>query len=139
MTEIWTQWAFHEDQEHPNRSSDEKVMTFRSWRSHMTKLSHPGSLPYLPGRPFRPTQTPNALQRGPAVKLTQWAFHEDQEHPNPSSDEKVMTFRSWRSHMTKLSHPGSLPHLPGRPFPADSDTQCPSKGSGWKFDSMGFP
>ena len=69
----------------------------------------------------------------------QWAFHEVQEHPNRSSDEKVMTFRSWRSHMTKLSHPGSLPHLPGQPFPDDSNTQCPLKGSGWKFDSMGFP
>ena len=41
--------------------------------------------------------------------------------------------------MTKLSHPGSLPHLPGRLFPAGSDTQCPQKGYGWKVDSMGFP
>ena len=41
--------------------------------------------------------------------------------------------------MTKLSHPGSLPYLLGRPFPAVSDTHYPPKGSGWKFDSMGFP
>ena len=29
--------------------------------------------------------------------LTQWAFHRVKEHPNRSSDEGVMTFRSWRS------------------------------------------
>ena len=27
-----TQWAFHRVQEHPKRSSDEKVMAVRSWR-----------------------------------------------------------------------------------------------------------
>ena len=139
MNEILTQWAFHEVQEHPNRSSDERVMTFRSWRSHMTKLSHPSSYLTCPDVHLRPAQTPNALQRCPAGNSTQWAFHEVQEHPNRNLDEKVMTFRSWRSHMTKLSHPGSLPHLPGRPFSAGSDTQCPPKVSGWKFDSMGFP
>ena len=30
-----TQWDFHRVQEHPNRSSDEEVMTFRSWRSYV--------------------------------------------------------------------------------------------------------
>ena len=30
-----TQWAFHRVYEHPNRSSDEEVMTFRSWRSYV--------------------------------------------------------------------------------------------------------
>ena len=30
-----TQWAFHRVQEHLNRSSDEEVMTFRSWRSYV--------------------------------------------------------------------------------------------------------
>ena len=122
-----TQWAFHEVQEHPYRNSDEKVMTFRSWRSHMTKLSHPGSLPHLPGRTFAAGSDTHCLQSGPARNLTQWDFHEVHEHSNRSSDEKVMTFRSWRSHMTKLSHPGSPPHLPGRPFPAGSDTHCPLK------------
>ena len=33
IDEFLTQWAFHRVQEHPNRSSDEGVMTFRSWRS----------------------------------------------------------------------------------------------------------
>ena len=32
---FFTQWAFHRVQEHPNRSSDEGDMTFRSWRSHV--------------------------------------------------------------------------------------------------------
>ena len=40
--------------------------------------------------------------------------------------------------MTKLSHPGSLPYLPGWPFPAGSDIHCPPKWSDWKVDSMGF-
>ena len=30
-----TQWGFHRVQEHPKRSSDEGVMTFRSWRSYV--------------------------------------------------------------------------------------------------------
>ena len=50
-----------------------------------------------------------------------------------------MTFRSWKSHMTKLSHPGSLPYLPERPFPAGSNTHCPLKTSRLNLDSMGFP
>ena len=41
--------------------------------------------------------------------------------------------------MTKQSYPDSLPHLPGWPFPAGSDIHYPPKGSGWKFDTMGFP
>ena len=33
IDEFLTQWDFHRVQEHLNRSSDERVMTFRSWRS----------------------------------------------------------------------------------------------------------
>ena len=32
-----TQWAFHREQEHSNRSSDVEVKTFRSWRSYTVK------------------------------------------------------------------------------------------------------
>ena len=32
-----TQWDFHRVQEHLDRSSDEGVMTFRSWRSYIVK------------------------------------------------------------------------------------------------------
>ena len=35
MDGFLTQWAFHRVQEHPNRSSNEEVMTFRSWRSYV--------------------------------------------------------------------------------------------------------
>ena len=38
IDEFLTQWAFHRVQEHPNRSSDEGVMTFRSWRSCVVNL-----------------------------------------------------------------------------------------------------
>ena len=31
--------------------------------------------------------------------LTQWDLHRVQEHPKQSSDEGVMTFRSWRSYV----------------------------------------
>ena len=34
-----TQWDFHRVQEHPNRSSYEGVMTFRSWRSYVVTPS----------------------------------------------------------------------------------------------------
>ena len=35
MDGFLTKWALHRVQEHQNRCSDEKVMTFRSWRSHV--------------------------------------------------------------------------------------------------------
>ena len=35
MDGLLTQWDFHRVQEHPNRSSEEEVMTFRSWRSYV--------------------------------------------------------------------------------------------------------
>ena len=35
MDGFLTQWAFHRLLEHLNRSSDEEVMTFRSWRSYV--------------------------------------------------------------------------------------------------------
>ena len=38
IDEFLTQWAFHRVQEHSNRSSDEGVMTFRSWRSYVVNL-----------------------------------------------------------------------------------------------------
>ena len=31
------QWAFHRVKDHPNRSSDEGVMTFRIWKSYSVK------------------------------------------------------------------------------------------------------
>ena len=34
-----TQWDFHRVQEHPNRSLDEGVMTFQSWRSYVVTPS----------------------------------------------------------------------------------------------------
>ena len=34
---LLTQWDFHIAKEHPNRMSDEGVMTFRSWRSYIVK------------------------------------------------------------------------------------------------------
>ena len=60
----------------------------------MTKLSHPGSLPHLPGRPFPAGSDAQCPPKGPDGKMTQWAFQEVQEHPNRSSDEEVMTLRS---------------------------------------------
>ena len=39
IDEFLTQWAFHRVQEHPKRSSNEEVMTFRSLRSLEIKLS----------------------------------------------------------------------------------------------------
>ena len=37
MDGFLTQWDFHRVQEHPKRSSDEGVMTFRSLRSYVVK------------------------------------------------------------------------------------------------------
>ena len=105
----------------------------------MTKQSYLGSLPYLPERPFPAGSDTHCPPKHLDGNLTQWAFHKVQEHPNRSSDEEVMTFRSWRSHTTKQSYSGSLPYFPERPFLAGSKIHCPPKASGWKLDSMGFP
>ena len=124
---IFTQLYFHEDQEHPNQNSDEEVVTFRSLRSHMTRLPYPDSLPYLPECNFLVRSNAHYPKNNPDGNLTQWAFHRVQEHPNRSSDEEVMTFQSWRSLMTKQSYPGSLPYFPERPFPVGSDIHYSSK------------
>ena len=94
MAGFLTQWSFHKVQEHPKRSSDEEVMTFRSWMLHVVKPSR-ANLNYL--------SSPIVLHRHMNGFLTQWAFHRVQEHPERSSDEEVMTFRSWRSHVVKPS------------------------------------
>ena len=48
-----------------------------------------------------PNMSSNFIILCMVVFLTQWAFHRVQEHPNRSSDEGVMTFRSWRSYVVK--------------------------------------
>ena len=94
MSEFLIQLAFHRVQEHPKRSSDEEVMTFRSWRSHVVKPSR-AELTYL--------SSPIVLHRHMNEFMTQWSFHRVQEHPKRSLDEEVMTFRSWRTHVVKPS------------------------------------
>ena len=39
MDGFLTQCYFHRVQEHPSRSSDEEVMTFRNWRSYVVTPS----------------------------------------------------------------------------------------------------
>ena len=96
------------------RSSDEEVVTVRSWRSYMNRQSYPASLPDLPcpTSPFRPTPVSTALQRYMAGILTQWAFHRVQKKLKQSSDEEVMTVRSLRSHMNRQPYLANLPDLP---------------------------
>ena len=122
-----TQWDFHRVPEHPKRSSDEEVMTFQSWRSHMTRKPYPASLPYLPERLFQAFSRTHCPPKHLDGNLTQWDFHIVQEHLNRNSDEEAMTFRSWRSHMTKQPYPTSLPYLPECSFPGLSSTHCPPK------------
>ena len=139
MAEILTQWDFHRVQEHLKRSLSKEVMTVRSWRSHMNRPAL-SNLPF-PASPFQPNPIPTALQRKMVGILTQWAFHRVQEHLKRSSDEEVMTVRSWRSHMNRQPYPPSpiRPALPGLPFSASSSTHCPPQAYGWNIDSMGFP
>ena len=139
MNGILTQWDFHRVQEHPKQSSDEEVMTFQSWKSHMTRQPYPDSYLTCLGAPFQPFLVPTALQRYKDEILTQWGFHRVQEHLKRSSDEEVMTFRSWRSHMTRKPHPDSLPNLPESPFLASFSTHCSPQAYGLNLDSMGFP
>ena len=95
--------GFHRVQEHPKRCSDEEVMTFRSWRSHVIKPSQADQTwPRCPDL-FKLGLTPTFLHKYTNGILTQWYFHRAQEHPKRSSDEEVMTFRSWRSHVIKPS------------------------------------
>ena len=103
MDGILTQWAFHRVQEHPKRSSDEEVMAYRSLRSHVVRPSRAElTWPSCPDL-SKLGMTPTILHRHTNGLFTQWAFHRVQEHPKRSSDEEVMTFRSWRSYVVKPS------------------------------------
>ena len=97
MNGIFTQGAFHRVQEHPKRSSDEEVMTYRSWRSYVVTPSRANRT--WPSSVLHLILTPTILHRYINGFLTQWAFHKVQEHPKWSSDEEVMTFQSWRSYV----------------------------------------
>ena len=100
---LLTQWDFHIVQEHPKRSSNEEVMTFRSWRSHIIKPSQADlTWPRCPDM-SKLDLIPTVLHRYINGILTQWGFHRVPEHPKRSSEEEVMTFQSWRSHVIKPS------------------------------------
>ena len=116
MTEILTQWAFHRVKEHPNHYSDEKVMTFRSWRSHMTNCLTWATYLTWPDGHFRPAPTSTVLESGSVGNFTQWAFHEVQEHPNRCSNEGDMTFRSWRSCVVNFDEHCLTTTVHGRPL-----------------------
>ena len=75
MDGFLTQWDFYRVQEHPKRSSDEEVMTFRSWRSHVVTpsrvdLNWPSCLDLA-----ELGLMPNILHRNMNGILTQWSFH----------------------------------------------------------------
>ena len=78
-------------------------MTYRSWRSHVVRPSRAEltwpSCPDLEGLGL----TLTILHRNTNRILTQWDFHRVQEHPKRSSDEEVMTYQSWRSHVIRPS------------------------------------
>ena len=100
---LLTQWSFHRVQEHPKRRSNEEVMTYRSWRSHLVTPSRANLNWPRCSDMSELGLTPNFLPRHMNGILTQWDFHRVQEHPKRGSDEEVMTFRSWRSHVVKSS------------------------------------
>ena len=102
MNRILTQWDFHRVQEHPKRSSDEGVMTFQSWRSYVVTPSRANLTWPRCSDMSELGLTPTILHRHTNGILTQWA-HRVQEHHKRSSDEGVMTFRSWRSHVVTPS------------------------------------
>ena len=103
MAGFLTQWDFHRVQEHPKRSSDEEAMTFRSWMSHVVTSSRADlNWPSWPDL-AELNMTPTSLHRHMNRFLTQWAFHRVQKNPKRSSDEGVMTFRSWRSYVVTPS------------------------------------
>ena len=105
MDGFLTQWYFHRVKEHPNRSSNEEVMTFRSWRSYVVNLDELTELTssyYMTSSVYHLCLTPSISLRHMNRFLTQGSFHSIQEHQNRSSDEEVMTFRSWRSYVVNL-------------------------------------
>ena len=72
-------------------------MTFRCWRSYVGKSDELTWIDEL----TLSDELIYHLMRHMNVFLTQWAFHRVQEHPNRSSDEGDMTFRSSRSYVGK--------------------------------------
>ena len=133
-----TKFYFQRVQEHPKRSSDENVMTFLNWRSHMSSQPFPASLPDLPWPtcPFLPDIISTSLKIHMDGIWTQWVFHIVQEHPKQSSDEAVMTFRSWRSQVVKPSRSDLT-------WPSSDDlaklTYYPIQVHIWNLDRMEFP
>ena len=104
MNVFLTQWAFHNVQEHPNRSLDGGDMTFQTWRSYVVKsdeLTWIDELTRSDELIYHLSQASNILFRHMNVFLTQWAFHRVQEHANRSSEGGDMTFQSWRSYVVK--------------------------------------
>ena len=95
MIKFYTQRAFHKVQEHPTRSSDEDIMTVRSWWLPMNSGYE---------QPARPTifviYGHNLSSNIITIYLTEFEthiyFHRVQEHPKRSLDEEIMTVRSWR-------------------------------------------
>ena len=76
-----------------------------------------GSLPHLARRPFFGRLRHRLpLPSGPVGNLTRWAFHEVQEHPNRSSNEGDVTFRSWRSCVVNFDEHCSWTTPVGRPL-----------------------
>ena len=94
---LLTQWVFHRVQEHPKRSSDKEVMTFRSWRSHLVTPSRADLNWPRCSDLSELGLTPTVLPRIMNGILNQWDFHRVQELPKRTSDEDVMAIQSWRT------------------------------------------
>ena len=58
---FWTQRAFHRVQEHPKQSSDEEIMTIRSWRLPMNSGYEQPTWPTI-FVTSRPNMSPNIIK-----------------------------------------------------------------------------
>ena len=92
MDEFYTSRDFQRHQEHPNRTSNDKVMTLGSLRNKRRELKS-YQLEYLKYSVF--IMISKVLLLGISIFYTSRSFQRYQEHPNRSSNDKVKVLRSW--------------------------------------------
>ena len=118
--EFYTSRAFHGYQEHKNRSSNKDVMQVPKLEENQQTLQHLQQERLLYFDVLRKHMSLYCIKPYMDGFYTSRSFQRYQEHPNRSSDDKVMVLRSWsknrkaaalqRAAETQLSDVTTLPN-----------------------------
>ena len=95
MYEFYTSRDFHGYQEHKNRSSNKEVIQVPKLEENQQTLQHIQQERLLYFDVFRHHMSSYCINIYMDGFYTSISFQRYQEHPNRSSDDKVMVLRSW--------------------------------------------